>query len=149
MKVGEMVQVTIQKITDYGFFASAGEQQVLILLHEMSWGNIRNTHDFGSVGEELDVLLIGKTKEHHLGSIKQLYPEDNPWKDPSIYAVGSIFYGVVESNTDYGSFVTINRFARALVHLDDGGGDLKPGSDVQVEILECQVESCLISARLL
>ena len=142
MEVNDVVKATIMRVTDYGFHMEAEGEKILVLIPEISWDRIRHPGEYGNEGDILDVLIIYDPGDGrpYSGSIKQLYPERNPWRNIQSYQVGQVFEGTVLSNTDYGSFVSFDVGACGLIHMDRGGGHLQPGSSIQVAILEIYFE---------
>jgi len=144
--VGSKITGTITSIVDYGLFVEV-EKGVEGLVHisEVSWTKrINNLSSLFSVGQEVDVVIIGldKARRRMSLSIKQL--QGDPWANASeLFPVGKKVTGTVTNITDFGVFVQIHEGIDGLVHVSDIStehvkhpGDLyKRGDSVDVVIL--------------
>ncbi|MCY4380296.1 MAG: S1 RNA-binding domain-containing protein, partial [Proteobacteria bacterium] len=90
-------------------------------ISEMSWSKrIKHPSKIVSIGDEVEVMILGvdvNTKRISLG-IKQL--EENPWDSiGEKYQVGDVIKGQVRNITDFGIFVAVEEGVDALIHVSD------------------------------
>ena len=121
-KVGSNTKGVVVSLADYGTFIELEDGiEGLIHISEMSWSKrIRHPSKLVSIGDEVDVVILGidaDTKRISL-SMKQL--EENPWDAVSKkYQVGDVITGKVRNITDFGVFVAVEDGIDALIHVSD------------------------------
>ena len=157
VQIGDILDVTVVNVQPYGLHVNADGITGLILIPELSWQRISHPSEIASVDDCI------KCKVNHIppdateasprftASIRDLHPELNPWRDPSVYAVGTVFSGVVDRQVSYGVFIRHPRDTWALLHVDDidaGESNLHIGDTVDVVITECDVDGQKIRVRL-
>ena len=90
-------------------------------MHELSWQRLASPNEIASVGDIVTFKVIHLEDPdgtpRRLGSIKRLFPEHNPWRDPNAYSVGIKFRGKVDLIVSYGAFVRHPAGACGLLHL--------------------------------
>ncbi len=121
--IGVRVRGRVTNITDYGCFVEIEDGiEGLVHVSEMDWRN-KNVHPekITSMGDELEVMVLGIDNERRRMSlgIKQCRP--NPWEEFSgRHKKGDKITGKVKSVTDFGIFVGIEEYGiDGLVHVSD------------------------------
>lgn len=113
----------VTNLTEYGCFIELEESiEGLVHVSEMDWTNRNMTPSkVVSIGDEVEVMVIGidKSKRRISLGFKQCTP--NPWKEFSQkYPKGSKFEGEVKSINDFGIFVGVPGVnIDGLVHTSD------------------------------
>jgi len=156
IQIGDVLEVTVTSVQHYGLFVSADDIPGLILIPELSWGRISHPSEIATVGDSLKCKVIRlppdppPEKPQFTASIRALTPEQNPWRDPNVYAVGTRFRGPITMECSYGYFVHHPNGALVLIHVDDipAGLSLSDGTEVSVTITECDVEGQKVRAQL-
>jgi len=156
IQIGDVLEVTVTSVQNYGLFVSADEAPGLILIPELSWGRISHPSEIATVGQSLRCKVIHLPPNHppdkpqFTASIRALTPEKNPWRDPDAYAVGTRFRGPIAMQTSYGYFVDHPNGALVLIHTDDvpAGLTLADGQQVTVAITECDIEGQKVRGQL-
>ena len=154
VSVGDIIEGIVETKTDFGVFVDVNGQTYLILLHEMSWSTLNSPTQIANVGDRVRFKVIHlrdpNGTERRLGSIKQAYPEDNPWKNPSIYSVNSRFNGKIHGIADWGVFVEHPAGARGVMHISDYEKSFAPvvGQSFDFEIIKCDFEGQRFQVRL-
>ncbi len=144
LQEGTVLQGEVSGITPYGMFVNAQGLEGLVHLSELSWDKIEDINQLYSVGDKIDVMVIGVTDggKRVAYSVKRL--QQDPWVEAiSKYKVGDIVEGVVQKVVDYGAFVKIGKGLNGLVHISEISDKLvrdpkdfvKPGQKVKVKIL--------------
>ncbi len=79
---GDIVDVVVKRKEVYGLFCQFHEYEILVLITDISWiASFCSCEQVADVGDKLRIKITGIDYEHNRigGSIKQLYPENNPW----------------------------------------------------------------------
>lgn len=120
--IGAKVKGTVVNVMTYGAFVKLEEGiEGLVHISEMSWTKrINHPNEILSVGDVIDVVVLGINKEKQeisLG-IKQTTP--NPWETvDEKYPIGSEVTGTVRNLTNYGAFIEIEEGIDGLLHVSD------------------------------
>ncbi len=140
---GRIVTVKVTAVETYGLHVTCEGVRGVILIPEISWQRVSHPSQHAQLGDELRCQVIhvaadDRGEVRFSGSIRQLHPEANPWRDPDVYAVGQEFDGVVARVTSYGVFVQHPRQAWALLHAADipQGMQLTVGTCLGVVIVD-------------
>ena len=146
LEVGQRRQGTVKNITDFGAFINLGGVDGLLHITDMSWGRVGHPSEVVSVGQKLDVMILGfdrETMKISLG-LKQLTP--NPWeKVESSYQVGSKIKGKVVSVMPYGAFVELQKGVEGLVHISEFSWTKRPSHPNEVVKVGDEVECVVLS----
>ena len=146
LEVGQLRQGVVKNITDFGAFINLGGVDGLLHITDMSWGRVGHPSEVVSVGQKLDVMILGfdrETMKISLG-LKQLTP--NPWeKVESAYQVGSRVRGKVVSVMPYGAFVELQKGIEGLVHISEFSWTKRPSHPNEVVKVGDEVECMVLS----
>ena len=113
---GDVVEVVVKNVTDFGAFVDLGGAVGLLHISEMSWGRIEHPKKVFKVGEKLKVLIKEINGSKIALSLK--FEDQNPWKDAATkYAIGNVVTGKVARMTDFGAFVELESGIDALLHV--------------------------------
>jgi small subunit ribosomal protein S1 len=144
IKEGETLEGTISGITPYGVFVNAQGLEGLVHLSELSWDKVEDIGKLYSVGDKVNVMVIGVSDggKRVAYSIKRL--QKDPWSEAiSKYKVGDVVEGVIQKVVPYGAFVRIGEGLNGLIHISelsdklvkDPNDIVKQGEEVKVKIL--------------
>lgn len=122
IKIGQKFQGQVVGIVDFGLFIKIPYQnesvEGLVHLSEITWDRVDNLKSLYSIGDMLEVLVIGVEKTKLSLSIKRLHSD--PWETiKTKYEVGSVVKGEVTRITPYGAFVHMPEGVEALIHLSE------------------------------
>jgi len=120
LEVGKIVSGTVKAITDYGAFIDLGGIDGLLHITDMSWSKINHPSEILTVGDKIEVMVLGVDKQQNKVSLglKQRYPD--PWQDiESKYPVGSRVKGKVINVLNYGIIVELEKGVEGLVHVSE------------------------------
>ena len=96
MKVDDLRKGVVKNITDFGAFIDLGGVDGLLHITDISWGRISHPSEVLSVGQELEVVIIGIDKEKERVSLGLKQKTRNPWDDVvTKYPKGSKIHGKV------------------------------------------------------
>jgi small subunit ribosomal protein S1 len=156
--VNSVVKGHVTNIAQYGVFVEI-ENGVEGLVHisEMSWlKNNPSPAKILSVGQELNVMVLDISTEHHRISLGIKQCVTNPWKTfAESNESGDTLEGIVKNATDFGLFVEFESGIDGLIHISDldwnepdGKTALqkyKRGDKIKVALLSCDYEQERIS----
>lgn len=144
LRPGEVRFGTVTNITTFGAFVDLGGVEGLIHLSELSWDRVRHPGDLLSLGQELEVYVLGVNPEEQriALSLKRLRPD--PWsKVEAALRVGAVVEGTVTNVVSFGAFVRVAEGVEGLIHVSElaEGSFLHPrnvvreGDRVRVRVL--------------
>jgi len=153
ISVGDIVVGTVAACESFGAFITHDDVQYFVPLHELRWGRISHSSDVLTVGQRCKIIIdrpINSPPGGPLASVRRVNPEQNPWLDPSCYAVGTRFTGPVVLRYVYGLFVAHPLGSEGLLHSDDIPLGFAPeiGDIITVEIIESDIDSHKIRVSL-
>ncbi len=120
--VGSKVKGTVVNVMSYGAFVKLEEGvEGLVHISEMSWTKrINHPNEILTVGEEIEVVILGINKEKQEISLGLKQTMNNPWESVDTkYPVGAKVKGVVRNLTNYGAFVELEEGVDGLLHISD------------------------------
>ncbi|MCQ2377976.1 MAG: 30S ribosomal protein S1 [Victivallaceae bacterium] len=158
MTVGETRHGVVKNITDFGAFIDLGGVDGLLHITDISWGRISHPSEVLSVGQELDIVIIGIDKEKGRVSLGLKQKSRNPWDDVvEKYPKGSQVHGKVVNIMPYGAFVEIETGVEGLIHVSEmswtkrinkASDVLAAGQEVDAVVLDIDRDSRKISLGL-
>ena len=152
LQVGDIVEGTVMRFTDYGAFVDLGGIDGLLHISEMSWGRVENPKKVFTVGETVKVMIKDIKGEKIALTMK--FPEENPWLTAAEdFAVGNVVTGKVARMTDFGAFVELAPGVDALLHVSQISREhvAKPsdvltiGQEIQAKVVDFNGEDKKIS----
>lgn len=154
LSVGDTVEGTVMRFTDYGAFVDIGGLDGLLHISEISWGKLKHPQEALKIGEKINVKILSMNNEKGKISLglKQNKPE--PWSIiDDKYQIGQVIVGKVVQIKDYGAFVELEPGLDGLVHISEIAykrvtniaDEISVGQDVSAKILEIDKERKRIS----
>ncbi len=146
--VGTRVHGKVTKLVAYGAFVEIEEGvEGLIHVSELSWTKrIARPSDVLTVGQSVDAVVLGISKEERKISLGVRQLDNNPWDDiDARFPIGTRIKGKVRNLTAYGAFVELEEGIDGMVHVSDLSWTrkinhpsemLKKGQEVEATILE-------------
>ncbi len=120
MKVDSVVKGVVKNITDFGAFIDLGGIDGLLHITDISWGRINHPGEVLTVGQELEVIVIGIDKDKERVSLGLKQKTRNPWDDVvAKYPKGTKVSGKVVNLMPYGAFVEIETGIEGLIHVSE------------------------------
>jgi len=151
-KVGERVQGSVTRVTDFGAFVELEKGiEGLVHLSEMSWSKkVRKPSDVVNPGDSVEVVVLGVNAPDRRISLGLKQALGDPWADAAQkYPVGSVVEGPVTSIQKFGAFVQVAEGVEGMVHVGDVSAEkrinhpqdvLHAGQVVRAQVLELDVE---------
>lgn len=154
LHVGDVVDGTVMRFTEYGAFVDIGGIDGLLHISEISWGKLKHPQEALKIGEKVQVKILSMNTEKGKISLglKQNRPE--PWTviDEN-YQIGQTISGKIVQIKDYGAFVELEPGLDGLVHISEIAykrvtniaDEISVGQEVSAKILEIDKERKRIS----
>ena len=120
--VGTRVQGEVVNVMSYGAFVKLEEGiEGLVHISEMSWTKrINHPSELVSIGDKIEVVVLGINKEKQEISLGMKQTQANPWDQVvDKYAPGTVIEGTVRNLTNYGAFIEIEEGIDGLLHISD------------------------------
>lgn len=118
LEVGQKVKGKVTGVVDFGIFMNIDGIEGLVHISEISWDRVEDPAKFAKVGDEIEVMIIGKEQDKVSLSLKRL--TEDPWaKEVSHIKVGDEIEGEVTRITPFGAFVKVSKSVEALVHISE------------------------------
>jgi len=154
IKVGDVVQGVIRRITNFGAFVEVDGVDGLLHVSELSHGRVEKPEDVLKIGGIITVSVISVDKENKKLSLslKKLLPD--PWTNiKDKYPIGNIVLGKVVRFASFGAFVELEPGVDGLIHVshistrrvEKPEDELQIGQMVKAKILQVDDENKKIS----
>lgn len=154
LEEGAVVTGEVVRLTNFGAFVNLGGIDGLVHISEIAHDHVDHPSDRLSVGEEVEVKILGIDEERGRVSlsIKELQP--GPWDNvEEEYPAGSTTTGVVKNIVDFGAFVEIKPGVEGLVHISEMAHRhvntpnevVQKGEEVEVKVLSVDADEERIS----
>jgi len=115
LAIGEIRSGHVISLADFGAFIDIGGADGLVHISEISWKRVSNPREVLSVGQEVQVKVLGVDPERNRISLSIRELEENPWeKILEQYDEGQLVEGTITKLTKFGAFAK-------LVGLEDYG----------------------------
>ncbi len=135
-KVGQLMDVTVKRVVNFGVFVDLGGIDGLIPRSEISWQRNAQPEDFLKEGDPLQVHVIEIQPQSGKITLSRRKARENPWDNVAErYPVDTHVTGPVVSITSYGAFVRLDEGMDGMIHISDMAWDAsgkKPGDFVEV-----------------
>ncbi|OIK17150.1 30S ribosomal protein S1 [Bacillus sp. MUM 116] len=145
LTAGQVIDGTVQRITDFGAFVDIGGIDGLVHISQLSHEHVGKPSDVVQEGQKVQVkvLNVDRDNERISLSIKETLP--GPWANISERAPkGSVMEGTVKRIVSYGAFVEVFPGVEGLVHISQIAHKhiatphevLKEGQEVKAKVLD-------------
>ena len=144
----------ISRLAPFGAFVDLGGVDGLIHISELSWKRVKDPSEVVTVGDEVQVYVLGVDSEKGRISLGLRDLNESPWKKINDnYKVNDVVPGVIVRLMDFGAFVEIGPGIEGLVHISQISDEhiakpssvLTPGEKVNVKIIDIKEKEQRIS----
>ena len=144
IEVGKHYTGTVKSLTSYGAFVDIGGVDGMVHVSELSWSRIKNPAEVVSVGDEVDVYVIGFDPDR----------SQEPWTVfTSKYSVGDVANVRIVKLMTFGAFAEIVPGVDGLIHIsqiadhrvEKPGDELTEGQMVDAKIIAIDEENKKVS----
>ena len=145
--VGARVKGEVVNVMTYGAFVKLEDGiEGLVHISEMSWTKrINHPNELVSIGDEVDVVVLGINTDKQEISLGMKQTQSNPWDDVmDKYPIGKLVKGTVRNLTNYGAFIELEEGVDGLLHVSDMSWTkkvnhanelLQKGDEVECEVI--------------
>ena len=118
LEAGQVVDGTVQRITDFGAFVDIGGVDGLVHISEVAHTHVDKVSDVLSEGDQIKVEILSVDPEQERISLSYKNTQPGPWTgiEERIQA-GDKIEGVVKRLVDFGAFVEVEEGVEGLVHI--------------------------------
>lgn len=145
LQPGQILEGTVQRITDFGAFVDIGGMDGLVHISQLSYQHIEKPSEVVEEGQKVQVkvLSVDQDNERISLSIKETLP--GPWSNIAEKAPkGAILDGEVKRIVSYGAFVEVFPGVEGLVHISQISHKhigtphevLTEGNQIKVKVLD-------------
>jgi small subunit ribosomal protein S1 len=145
LSVGQVLEGTVQRITDFGAFVDLGGLDGLVHISQLSHQHVNKPSEVVQEGQKVKVKILNVDRDNDRISLSIKDTLPGPWTDIANRAPkGSTLTGVVKRLVSYGAFVEVFPGVEGLVHISQIAHKhiatphevLKEGQEVQVKVLD-------------
>ena len=120
LKVGDVIQGTVARITDFGAFVDIGGADGLVHISQMSLRRINHPSEVVKVGESVEVIVLKVDREKEKISLKLETAAHDPWNEiDDNYAAGDVVNGKVMRLAPFGAFIELEPGIEGLLHISE------------------------------
>ncbi|KXO17120.1 bifunctional 4-hydroxy-3-methylbut-2-enyl diphosphate reductase/30S ribosomal protein S1 [Peptoniphilus sp. GNH] len=154
LKEGDVIEGTVQRLTNFGAFVDVGGVDGLIHISELSWNRVKHPSDVVSPGEKVQVQVLTVDEEKSRIALGLKQTQKRPW-DVFVEStnVGDTVKGNVVNLLDFGAFVRLDSGVDGLLHVSQIAKEhiekpedvLKIGQEVEAMVTDINNEEQKIS----
>jgi small subunit ribosomal protein S1 len=120
LREGEVRRGKVSSICDFGAFVDVGGADGLVHLSELSWSRVRHPSEVLSVGQEVDVFVLGINADERKIALSIKRTQAEPWSRVAAkYDVNQLVIGTVTQLANFGAFARIEDGIEGLVHVSE------------------------------
>jgi small subunit ribosomal protein S1 len=154
LKPGDIVEGTVQRLTDFGAFVDIGGVDGLVHISQLAHFRVETPSEIVNEGDKVQVkvLAIDRDNERISLSIKETQP--GPWNVAAEkIKAGDVLDGKVKRLVPFGAFIELLPGVEGLVHISEISHQhigvpsevLKEGDTVKVKVLEVHIPEKRVS----
>ena len=154
IEIGKRYEGVVKSLTSFGCFVDIGGVDGMVHISELTWSRIKHPSEAVSLGETVNVYVIGFDAEKKKISLGRKNPDENPWqKFIGVYRAGDTVNVQVVKLMPFGAFAEVMPGVDGLIHIgqiadrriDKPGDVLSEGERVDVKIVDIDYENKKIS----
>lgn len=154
IEVGQVLEGTVQRLTDFGAFIDLGGVDGLVHVSEIAWHRVEHPADALKEGDQVKVKVLKVDQENERISLSMKEVQEGPWeKVANQVHVGDIITGTVKRLVSFGAFVEVIPGVEGLVHISQishrhiatASEVLEQGQEVQAKVLDVQPDEKRVS----
>lgn len=154
LEVGQILEGTVQRLTDFGAFVDIGGVDGLVHISEMAHHRVERPSDIVTEGQKVEVKVLGvdRDTEKVKLSIKETQPA--PWQQmEGKIEAGDIVKGRVRRLVQFGAFIELAPQVEGLLHISQIANRhigspsevLEEGQEIEAKVLEVRLDEHKIS----
>lgn len=151
---GQVIEGTVQRITDFGAFVDIGGIDGLVHISQLSYKHVEKPTDVVQEGQQVKVKVLNVDRDNERISLSIKETQPGPWSNIAEKAPkGSTLTGTVRRLVSYGAFVEVFPGVEGLVHISQIAHKhiatphevLKEGQEVKVKVLDANEQDQRLS----
>lgn len=120
LREGEVRTGRVSSICDFGAFVDVGGADGLVHLSELSWSRVRHPSEVLTIGQEVDVFVLGINADEKKIALSIKRTQAEPWSRVATnYDVNQLVIGTVTQLANFGAFARIEDGIEGLVHVSE------------------------------
>ncbi|MCA0983005.1 30S ribosomal protein S1 [Halobacillus yeomjeoni] len=145
LEEGQVVEGTVQRLTDFGAFVNLGGIDGLVHISQLSHQHVEKASDVVEEGQRVEVKVLSVDRDNERISLSLKATQPGPWHDiQNKVSQGEVLNGTVKRLVSFGAFVEVFPGVEGLVHISQisnrhiGTPDevLDEGQQVEVKVLD-------------
>ncbi|ANP80644.1 30S ribosomal protein S1 [Bacillus sp. B25(2016b)] len=154
LKEGDVVEGTVQRLTDFGAFVNVGGVDGLVHISQISHERVEQPSEVLEQGQKVKVKVLSVDADTQRISLSIKAAQPGPWENVAgEIKAGDIREGVIKRLVTFGAFVEILPGVEGLVHVSQIANRhvknpnevVEMGQEVKVKVLEVHVAEKRIS----
>lgn len=154
LHIGDVIEGTVQRLTNFGAFVDIGGIDGLVHISELSWNRVKHPSEVVSAGDKVKVQVLSLDEEKDRIALGLKQTTEKPWdKFINAVKVGDVVKGKVVNILDFGAFVRLEEGVDGLLHvsqicrehIEKPQDRLEIGQEVEVKVIEIDQENKKIS----
>lgn len=145
LQVGDVIEGTVSRITNFGAFVDIGGVDGLVHISEMAWYRVESPHDVVKEGDQVKVKVLKVDPEQEKVSLSIKAAQPSPWENAAQeIKPGDTVKGIVKRLAPFGAFVEVRPGVEGLVHISQIANRrigtpqevLEEGQEVEAKVLD-------------
>ncbi len=145
LEVGQVIQGTVQRITDFGVFVDIGGVDGLVHISQLAHEHVKHPSDVVKEGDSIEVEVLSVDPDSERISLSRKNALPGPWSGiEKRISRGDVLDGTVKRLVNFGAFVEIEPGVEGLVHISQIATRhigtpqevLEAGQQVKVKVLD-------------
>ncbi|WP_258871488.1 30S ribosomal protein S1, partial [Halobacillus trueperi] len=118
LEEGQVIEGTVQRLTDFGAFVNLGGIDGLVHISQLSHQHVEKASDVVEEGQEVKVKVLSVDRDNERISLSLKATQPGPWHDiTSKVNPGETLEGTVRRLVSFGAFVEVFPGVEGLVHI--------------------------------
>ncbi|MCC9623679.1 30S ribosomal protein S1 [Thalassospira sp. MA62] len=154
LEVGQVIEGTVQRLTDFGAFVDIGGVDGLVHISEMAHSRVEKPSDVVTEGDRVKVKVLGLDLDNEKVKLSIKETQPGPWETiEGKIQPGDVIEGTVKRLVTFGAFVEVAPQVEGLLHISQIANRhiatpsevLSEGQEVKVKVLDVHLDDKKIS----
>ncbi|PBB05474.1 30S ribosomal protein S1 [Salimicrobium humidisoli] len=118
LEAGQVVEGTVQRLTDFGAFVNLGGIDGLVHISQLSHEHVNKASDVVEEGQKINVKVLSVDRDNERISLSLKETQPGPWENiGDKVSQGDVLEGTVQRLVNFGAFVEVLPGVEGLVHI--------------------------------
>ena len=154
LEVGQVIEGTVQRLTDFGAFVDIGGVDGLVHISEMAHSRVEKPSDVVTEGDRVKVKVLGLDLDNEKVKLSIKETQPGPWETiEGKIQPGDVIEGTVKRLVTFGAFVEVAPQVEGLLHISQIANRhiatpsevLSEGQEVKLKVLDVHLDDKKIS----